>query len=129
MTSAKSNLKFWAIVAALFLATAVAIGAFGAHALSEVLDTKGKEIFRTANFYHFVHALGLLLLVALPETILSSRDQSQISLLLSVGIVLFSGSLYVLACTGISILGAITPFGGLAFIFGWGLLAWRVAKH
>lgn len=123
------NLKFWAIVAALFLATAVIIGAFGAHALSSILDAKGKEIYRTANFYHFVHALGLLLLIALPETVYRNRDKSLVAVFLSIGIVLFSGSLYALACTGISFLGAITPLGGLAFISAWGLLAWRLLRN
>lgn len=121
-------MKSWALVASLLLAFGVVLGAFGAHALSNVLDTRGEEVYKTANFYHFVHALGLLLVVVLPEAICANSQKQAVCWLLVIGVFLFSGSLYVLAISGIKILGAITPLGGLCFIAAWSLLAWRVYR-
>ena len=99
---------------------AVALGAFGAHALKATLETHGMtEVWNKAVLYHFVHALGLLVLSALPVV------QRVTVILFVVGIVLFSGSLYLLALTNIKWLGAITPFGGLCFLAGWLWLALR----
>ena len=99
---------------------AVALGAFGAHALKATLASDGMtEVWNKAVLYHFVHALGLLVLSALPAV------QRVTVILFVVGIVLFSGSLYLLALTNIKWLGAITPFGGLCFLAGWLWLALR----
>jgi len=99
---------------------AVALGAFGAHALKATLETHGiTEVWNKAVLYHFVHALGLLVLSVLPAV------QRVTVILFVVGIVLFSGSLYLLALTNIKWLGAITPFGGLCFLAGWLWLALR----
>lgn len=99
---------------------AVALGAFGAHALKAILATHGMtEVWNKAVLYHFVHALGLLVLSVLPAV------QRVTVILFVVGIVLFSGSLYLLALTNIKWLGAITPFGGLCFLAGWLWLALR----
>ncbi len=97
-------------------ATAVALGAFGAHGLKEMLAQNGyTEIFHTANRYHFYHTFALALVAILPQ-----NKISQIAFgCFIAGILIFSGSLYLLALTQIKILGAITPIGGVAFIAGW----------
>ncbi len=100
--------------AAGFCFLAVGLGAFGAHALKGTLQTNDTvEVWKTAVLYHFVHALALLVLAALPAL---NRAASS---LFVVGIVIFSGSLYFLALTNIKWLGAITPLGGLCFLAGW----------
>lgn len=103
---------------------AVALGAFGAHGLHEVLTTNEHvDTWETAVLYHFVHALALLVLG------FSSAPPRVASLAFLSGIVLFSGSLYVLSLTGFSKLGAITPLGGLAFLAGWGILIFRPGRR
>lgn len=101
----------------------VAFGAFGAHALRDRLDTYSLGVYETAVQYQFYHSLALLaaglLLVQFPNSILL---KSSVFLFL-LGILVFSGSLYLLSFTGIRWLGAVTPLGGLAFIAGWGCLA------
>ncbi len=96
-------------------ATAVLLGAFGAHALRNVLDVKGLEIWHTAVTYHAWHALALALAVALGG---GQRRRVAVAAFV-VGIALFSGSLYALALGAPRWTGIITPFGGLAFITGW----------
>ncbi len=108
-------------IAALLLAAAVGMGAFGAHGLKEKLDAYSMQIFEKAVFYHFIHALGVLILPALP--LLTAEQITKVALALIFGTLVFSGSLYVLALTGIRWLGAITPIGGIGFIVGWLLLA------
>jgi uncharacterized membrane protein YgdD (TMEM256/DUF423 family) len=102
---------------------AVGLGAFGAHALRARLDDYGRGVYETAVQYHFYHALALLAvgLLALQQpsaTLLKSGGW-----LFLLGTVLFSGSLYALAVSGVKWLGAVTPLGGLAFIAGWACLA------
>jgi uncharacterized membrane protein YgdD (TMEM256/DUF423 family) len=111
-------------VASILLAVAVGLGAFGAHGLKGRLDAYSMGIYEKAVFYHFVHALGMLIASLVPfvrpaGTILAGW--ACVGLL--VGIVLFSGSLYALALTGIRSLGMVTPLGGIAFILGWIVLA------
>ncbi len=98
----------------------VGLGAFGAHALKATLQTNDTaEVWKTAVLYHFVHALALLVLATLPIA-----NRAAPSLFIA-GIVIFSGSLYLLAMTNIKWLGAITPLGGLCFLAGWlALLIW-----
>ncbi|MCB0807590.1 MAG: DUF423 domain-containing protein [Bacteroidales bacterium] len=115
------------ISAAIFLALAVAIGAFGAHALKEKLADDLLQIYKTGVEYHFYHALGLLL-VGILSLYMPSNLLNWSALLLGIGIVVFSGSLYVLAISGIRWIGAITPIGGLSFIAGWILLIFAVLK-
>ncbi|WP_346858629.1 DUF423 domain-containing protein [uncultured Draconibacterium sp.] len=113
--------------ASAMLVLAVALGAFGAHGLKAHLSAELMQTYKTAVEYHFYHALGLLLLGVLSLT-MPSNLINWAALFLFVGIVLFSGSLYVLAISGIKWLGAITPLGGLSFIAGWILLfvaAWK----
>jgi uncharacterized membrane protein YgdD (TMEM256/DUF423 family) len=118
----------WLATGALLLAAAVMLGAFGAHGLRGRLDAYAIGIYERAVFYHFVHALGLLIVPVLARVgALSPATASWVCVLLLAGILIFSGSLYALAITGVRTLGAITPVGGLAFIAAWLLLAWGVA--
>lgn len=100
------------------LGLAVIFGAFGAHALRERLDVYSMGIWEKAVFYHFVHALGLLVV-----PVVAPRVANTVGVLLFAGILLFSGSLYALALTGVRTLGAVTPLGGIAFIAAWMWLA------
>jgi uncharacterized membrane protein YgdD (TMEM256/DUF423 family) len=117
------NGKICLLVASLALAAAVALGAFGAHALKSRLAPDMLAIYQTAVQYHFWHALGLfalgllMLQWAAPALTLAGW-------LLLVGAILFSGSLYLLALTGARWLGAITPLGGIASIAAWLVVAW-----
>ncbi|HPE76754.1 MAG TPA: DUF423 domain-containing protein [Draconibacterium sp.] len=115
------------MAASILLALAVAIGAFGAHGLKARLSAEMIMIYKTGVEYHFYHALGLLLIgvlsVSYPSGLLNWS-----AILLVTGIFLFSGSLYVLAISGMKWLGAITPLGGLSFIAGWVLLFVAVWK-
>jgi len=113
----------WTSMAAGLLALAVILGAFGAHGLRDRLDAYSMGVYEKAVFYHFVHAMGMLVVSLMPRT------SGLVCWLLLVGIVLFSGSLYVLAGTGIRILGAVTPFGGVAFIAAWLLLAYSAVRE
>ncbi len=101
-------------IAALFGASGVVLGAFGAHGLKAVLSANESiEIWRTASLYHLLHAVALLWVSGL------ATPPRWAFRLFATGILIFSGSLYVLAVTNIKWLGAITPFGGLALIAGW----------
>lgn len=115
------------MTASILLALAVVIGAFGAHGLKSHLSEAMLQTWKTGVEYHFYHALGLLLIgvlsVSMPNNFLNWS-----ALFLFAGIALFSGSLYILAITGIKWLGAITPLGGLCFIAGWVLLFVAVFK-
>ena len=101
---------------------AVALGAFGAHALKAVLSPERLAIYQTASQYHFYHALGLLVVALLTLYLPTSVYLKWSGWLLIAGTVIFSGSLYALAVSGIRGLGAITPIGGVSFIMGWVLL-------
>jgi uncharacterized membrane protein YgdD (TMEM256/DUF423 family) len=120
---------FWSAMGAATLALAVMLGAFGAHALKGRLDAYAAGIYEKAVFYQFVHGLGLLVVPVLARTGALSRESAAlVCALLLAGIVLFSGSLYGLAVSGVRALGAITPVGGVAFVAGWGVLAWALAR-
>jgi len=116
----------WGAVAAALMAAGVMFGAFGAHALRGRLDAYSMTIYERAVFYHFVHALGMLMVSGFGK--LTPDQTNRVCGLLLVGIVVFCGSLYALAMSGIQILGAITPFGGLSFIAAWLLLAWYLYR-
>jgi uncharacterized membrane protein YgdD (TMEM256/DUF423 family) len=104
---------------------AVAAGAFGAHALAGMVTPERLTVWETAARYQMYHALGLLVVAYLAGQ--KSGGPAKISGWLFVaGTVLFSGSLYALTLTGVTILGAITPLGGVAFLVGWLILAWGV---
>jgi uncharacterized membrane protein YgdD (TMEM256/DUF423 family) len=110
--------KIWLISAALFGFLSVALGAFGAHSLKNLLDEYGKSIWEKAVLYQMFHAVALLS-VGILQHLDRSTSFSPAGWGFWIGVVLFSGSLYLLAVTGIKWLGAITPVGGVAFLFGW----------
>ncbi len=106
------------------------IGAFGAHGLQGKLDAYSMDIYQRAVLYHFVHALGILIVAALAAAgAVSRRAADWVCGLLLAGVVLFSGSLYTLAISGDRMLGAITPFGGVSFIAAWVVLAISAARQ
>ncbi|MCR8934246.1 MULTISPECIES: DUF423 domain-containing protein [unclassified Pseudomonas] len=121
-------LRGFLMLAAFFGFTGVALGAFAAHGLKNRLTPEYLTIFHTGVTYQLVHTLALFG-VALLATQIPGRLITWAGVSFAVGILLFSGSLYLLTLTGISKLGIITPFGGLAFLIGWvclGLAAWRL---
>lgn len=113
---------------ALLGAAAVMLGAFGAHALKGRLTADAMAVYRTAVEYHFYHALGLALVGAVAMRLPDSITLAAAGWAMLAGLLLFSGSLYVLALTGARWLGMVTPIGGLAFIAAWLLFAWAVLR-
>jgi uncharacterized membrane protein YgdD (TMEM256/DUF423 family) len=113
---------FW-VLGCFFGMLGVAAGAFGAHALRERLPDNMLAIFETGVRYQMYHALALLAVALLLTRVPSSAGVAA-GWLFTAGIVIFSGSLYVLVLSGVRWLGAITPLGGVAFLVGWLLLAW-----
>jgi uncharacterized membrane protein YgdD (TMEM256/DUF423 family) len=97
---------------------AVAAGAFAAHDLKDILTVEYLNVFKTAADYQMAHGIGLLLIGILNKQY-SNRCHLAAALFMLIGIVLFSGSLYLLALTNIKWLGIITPFGGLCFLIAW----------
>ena len=119
----------WSVIGAAGLGLAVMLGAFGAHGLRGKLDAYSMGIYERAVFYHFIHAIGLLVAPVLVRTnALRESAGTLVCALLLAGIVFFSGSLYLLAVTGARWLGAITPIGGLCFIAAWIILAVALAR-
>lgn len=112
------------LFAALFGMLAVILGAFGAHGLEKLVDANSMQRFHTGVEYQFYHSLALGL-VGLLEQQQARAGYRWAGWAFIVGILLFSGSLYAYVLTGQAGFGMITPLGGLAFIFGWGLLAWQ----
>jgi uncharacterized membrane protein YgdD (TMEM256/DUF423 family) len=106
-------------------ALAVGIGAFGAHGLQPILESHARiETFETAVKYHFYHAIAILAIAIWLNVQPERQYLKRVIWSIFIGIIIFSGSLYILSLTGISWLGAITPIGGVAFIFGWLSLIW-----
>ena len=120
----------WSAAGAIALALGVILGAFGAHVLRGRLDAYLMSVYEKAVFYHFIHALGVLIVSLMPRSgAISESAAGWVCGLLLAGIAIFSGSLYALAITGYRGLGAITPIGGLSFIAGWLLLAWALIRR
>jgi uncharacterized membrane protein YgdD (TMEM256/DUF423 family) len=115
--------KIFLILGSLNAFLAVMLGAFGAHGLKDKLTSKMMEVYQTGVQYHMIHALGLILIAILSERLGQNALITWSGWLIMVGIIFFSGSLYVLSNTGIKSLGAIAPIGGTAFLIGWLLLA------
>lgn len=112
----------WVMIGAVSAFIAVAAGAFGAHALKSRLEPDLLAVFETGARYQIYHSLALVLIglfsLSRPSTALTASGWSMVA-----GTLLFSGSLYALALSGVRALGMITPLGGVAFLVGWGLLA------
>mgnify|MGYP001343428334 CR=1 FL=1 len=111
------------VIGAVSAAAAIGLGAFGAHALRATLTPRMLEIYHTAVFYHLVHSLGLFAVAF----VCSLKPQSGLARAsgwaMAAGMLIFSGSLYLLTLTGLTALGAATPVGGTAMIVAWLLLA------
>lgn len=124
-------MPFFIIAGAVNAAIAVAFGAFGAHALKEKLSEHYLAVWETAVQYQMFHAIGLLAIGILMNSSLfgASTQLTWSGYLLLAGIIIFSGSLYILSLSGIGILGAITPIGGVAFIAGWIMLIIAAVKY
>ena len=119
--------RSFALLGALSAFLAVAAGAFGAHALRDRLSQESLAIFETAARYQMYHALALLVAAWVANRWPGSAAQAA-GWLFAAGILVFSGSLYLLSITGTQWLGAVTPLGGIALLAGWLALAWAVAR-
>ena len=108
---------------------AVIFGAFGAHALKARLDESLLKVFQTANEYHFYHALGLILLGIIAMNMPANFWLKNSGWMMFAGIILFSGSLYLLSILNMRWLGMITPVGGVLFILAWAILCVAVVKQ
>ncbi len=106
------------------MAIAIALGAFGAHALKDILSPERLQTWETAVQYQAWNSLGIIGMVLVGKTFMVDIKASTILLL--IGILIFSGSLYTLCLSDISWLGAITPIGGILFIVGWSLFGWKL---
>ena len=124
MTPRKGNrLAVWLYWGGLNGLIAVGLGAFGAHSLKDRLEALGTlATWQTASHYHLIHAVALLFVALLTTNLSNTRWIESIGRLFLAGIVLFAGSLYALALTGVKVLGAITPLGGVCFLAGWLLI-------
>ena len=125
------NDKFFIQAGALLGAVAVALGAFGAHALKAMLETSGRaDTFETAVKYQFYHAIGLVLIGILLQNcaVNAERFYNWSGYAFLVGVVIFSGSLYTICFTGIRAFGAVAPIGGTLMIIGWVLLLLAAGK-
>ena len=109
----------------IFSILSIAVGAFGAHALANIIADK-IEVFKTAVQYQIFHALALILIGIIAKTF--SVDLNIVAYLIICGIILFSGSLYIISIYKISYLGIITPVGGTLFIVGWSLLLFKISN-
>jgi len=115
-------MSLWLAIAAINGGLAVASGAFAAHGLQGRIDAQALQTFETGTRYHMYHALAIGLAALAMRDAAAGAAVSAAGFFLA-GILLFSGSLYLLALTGVRLFGAITPFGGVCFLIGWGLLA------
>jgi len=121
----RSPSKGFLVLGTILAGSGVAAGAFGAHALKEILDASMLQVFETATRYVMYHAFGLCIVSWAIDRYPAQRLEKSGWLFL-LGILLFSGSLYVVSLAGIRWVGAVTPIGGLAFMAGWILLGWGV---
>jgi len=117
----------WIIIGSALAALAVAIGAFGAHGLKSRVSADDLIIFETGVRYHMYHSLALILLGLIGVNFQSNVVQLP-AILFLVGIIIFSGTLYLIPLTGLRWLGAITPIGGTALILGWIMLIFNLIR-
>ena len=118
----------WVRLGAVLMFVGVGLGAFGAHGLRGRLAPEMMQVFETGVRYHFYHSLGLFVVGWLAETHPSSWITGA-GVAFTLGILVFSGSLYILSLSGVKWLGAITPLGGLAFLVGWAALFWAALRN
>ncbi|MFT5037673.1 MAG: uncharacterized membrane protein YgdD (TMEM256/DUF423 family) [Flavobacteriaceae bacterium] len=122
------NKILWLRLVGISGAVCVILGAFAAHGLEGRLSERYMDVFQTAVLYQFLHTLALIGLICLPDQGVNPKIRHWAAISFSLGILLFSGSLYLLVVTHIGALGMITPIGGSAFIIGW-LLLFFIAKR
>jgi uncharacterized membrane protein YgdD (TMEM256/DUF423 family) len=121
--------KRFIVLGGILGAIGVALGAFGSHGLNDILTQNARlDTFDTASQYHLIHALGLLIIGLLAERT-PSRYLTWAGYAMVAGVIIFSGSLYILAVFNLRFMGAIAPIGGTAFILSWGLIAFAALKH
>jgi uncharacterized membrane protein YgdD (TMEM256/DUF423 family) len=123
-----SPARLFLSLGAVFMLLAVALGAFGAHALKSRLSPEMLVIFHTGVEYHFYHALGLLAVGLVALRLPESKPLRIAGWLMAAGVLVFSGSLYLLTLTGVRAFGPVTPFGGVALLFAWALFALAILK-
>lgn len=121
-------MKTWIVIGALLITIAIILGAFGAHILKTKLSPKDFEIFNTANNYHFLNSLSIVI-IALLGFSLPPNTLYKPLIMIFTGTIIFSSSLYLLLFTQLRWFGAITPLGGLCLIVGWLLLAFNVSRY
>jgi uncharacterized membrane protein YgdD (TMEM256/DUF423 family) len=122
-------MKLFIIIGAVNAFLAVALGAFGAHGLEGKVPAKYLETWQTGVTYQMFHAVGILIIGILLGNLPATSLLSWSGWLMLIGIILFSGSLYVLTLTQISVLGAITPLGGVSFLVAWVLLIIAAVRY
>jgi len=122
-------MKLFIIIGAVNAFLAVALGAFGAHGLEGKVPAKYLETWQTGVTYQMFHAVGILIIGILLGNLPATSLLSWSGWLMLIGIILFSGSLYVLTLTQISVLGAITPLGGVSFLIAWVLLIIAAVRY
>jgi uncharacterized membrane protein YgdD (TMEM256/DUF423 family) len=120
------NKVFWIKFIALSGAISVILGAFGAHGLEDYLSERYLDTFKTAVLYQFLHTLALLGVICLPDNLIKDKRRDWIAILFSLGILIFSGSLYALVLLDLPVLGMVTPIGGTMFIVGWLMIFFAV---
>jgi len=123
------NKILWLRLIAISGALSVMFGAFGAHGLEDRLSASYLDTFNTAVRYQFLHTLALLGIICLPDHLVKLRTLHWVAISFAVGVLLFSGSLYLLVLFDIRSLGVITPIGGAALILGWVLLLLSVRRN
>ncbi|RXJ02760.1 DUF423 domain-containing protein [Anaerobacillus alkaliphilus] len=116
-------LKLFLMIGSINMLIAVGLGAFGAHGLQGKLTERMLEIYQTGVHYHMIHAIAILIIAVVADRLGNPAMLTWAGWAMFIGIIFFSGSLYILSISGIKILGAITPIGGLFFMIGWVLLA------
>jgi uncharacterized membrane protein YgdD (TMEM256/DUF423 family) len=117
-------MKKWVIIAGISGFIAVALGAFGAHGLKSQLSPEMLEIFKTGVFYHLIHSVVLLAL-----GLSNSEKFNKSAIFISLGILLFSFSLYIYSVTAVKFFAFITPFGGVSLLIGWALVVYAGMKQ
>lgn len=117
------------LIGAIFAAIAIALGAFGAHGLKEIVSERMLQNFETGVRYQMYGALGLMLIALASTVVKDYKKLATGAMLIVVGMIIFSGSLYIMALTGATKLGAITPIGGVSLIAGWSFVVWGIVVN